>query len=145
MGNLDKFQIEPDEAGRSQERGVDLDEISMEYAEKIREFLAEEKKNKTDIHLSKINPEELTYEDLMIYDKFIKGSLKEEELKEYRFRLQNYFNKLKEEKEKNGETYNFLNIADHSRSNIMAMVWHRFECRKINEKLAKRGIDIKNT
>jgi len=143
--NEEKSQIESNKAAGGW-RGADGGGFSAEYAEKIREFLAREKANKADIHLSRINPDELTNDDLMVYDKFVKGSLKEEELKEYRARLHDYFNKIKEEKEKNGETYNFLDIVNNSSSNMMAMIWHQFECWKIHEKLNKKktGIDFQN-
>ncbi len=139
MKNLEKVQIEP-EYGRETE--IDLDEIAKKYAEEVRNSLIEQKEKKTDIHLSKINPEELTYDDLIIYDKFAKGALEESELKEYRDRMHEYFEKRKEEENKKGADFNFLNIANDSRSNFEAMIWNQFQGKKFDEKLAQRGISV---
>lgn len=70
---------------------IDLDNVVKEYAEKLRLEIFELKEKQADPHLEKINPDELTYEDLMIYDKTKKYDLKEHEYKSYEEGLRQYF------------------------------------------------------
>ncbi len=70
---------------------IDLDDIAKEYAEKLRSEIFELKEKQADPHLENINPDELTYEDLVIYDKAKKYNLKEHEYKSYEKGLRQYF------------------------------------------------------
>ena len=154
MGNnLGKFQVEHVKAGHEPEPGGNLDKVAAEFAEKIRVSLAAKKKELTEsgekesqeaMHLNKVNPEDLTHEDLMIYHKFANGVLREDELKSYRERLRNYFNEIKTAKKRKGEEFNPVDIMNNSRSNLMAMIWHIFQNEKINKKLRERRSSAKN-
>lgn len=69
------------------EKPIDPDEIARQYAEKLRAEIIELKEKEIDPHLKNINPEELTYEDLMMYDKAKKYDLTEKECREYMNRM----------------------------------------------------------
>lgn len=73
------------------ETDIDLDSVAKEYAEKLRLEIFELKEKQADPHLKNINPDELTYEDLMIYDKAKKFNLKDYEYKSYEEGLKQYF------------------------------------------------------
>lgn len=68
-----------------------MDKITENYDEILREDLWELKNKKIDIHFEDINPDDLTHEDLNIFDKLQKNNLTEEEFNLYRENLKNYF------------------------------------------------------
>lgn len=74
--------------------GIDLDEVARKYAEGLLMEIKELKDRKLDLHLKNINPEELTYDDLMIFDKAKKYKLTERDFREYSERLREYFKEV---------------------------------------------------
>jgi len=106
---------------------IELDDIAKEYAEKVRDSLKDQQEKGADtdlfgksgaaeLHMNKIDFNDLTYDDLMIFDKFNKGDLSKEDFDSYGQRLKEYFDKQKEEK---GEDFSFF---EDSRSNFQAMI-----------------------
>ena len=107
---------------------IDSDKIAKEYAEKVRERLRDLKNKNADIHFESINPDELTYDDLMIADKFQKGNLSKKEFNEYRERLQSYIDLTKRD---NGEN---LNLLEDSRVNLSAWILNKMIIFEFKEK-----------
>jgi hypothetical protein len=109
---MEEFQSEV------QKYNISPEEIAKQYAEGIRTKLLEIKSNKIDAHFKDINPEELTFEDLMIYDKVSKGNLydHEKEFKEYVGKLNEYFLDQKKLKGNN------IDQSDDSRMNFLAFL-----------------------
>ena len=107
---------------------IDSDKIAKEYAEKVRERLRDLKNKNADIHFESINPDELTYDDLMIADKFQKGNLSKKEFNEYRERLQSYIDLAKRD---NGENFNLLK---DSRVNLSAWILNKMIISEFKEK-----------
>lgn len=83
--------------------------------EELRSEILELKDKNLDIHLSRINPDDLTEEDLIIFDKAKKYNLSKEEFKTYKEKLKDYF---VEQKRITGK---FDPLSD-SRSNFAAMI-----------------------
>lgn len=98
------------------EKQPNLDEIARNYAETIRDYLQTKKEKEADIHFKDINPKELTFDDLMIFDKYQKNTLTKMEFKSYRERLQDYFNGQKKLK---GKDFDYFK---DSRSNFFALI-----------------------
>jgi len=116
---------------------VDLDDLAKNYAEKVRQSIIDIKNKEDDPHLDYINPSELNHDDLIIFDKFQKGILTELELKDYRNRMDSYFELQRKNKEKD-----FILHKD-GRSNFLAMISNKlisqiFEKRLHEIKLKKR-------
>ncbi len=107
---------------------IDSDKIAKEYAEKVRECLRDLKNKNADIHFESIDPDELTYDDLMIADKFQKGNLSKKEFNEYRERLQSYIDLAKRD---NGENFNLLK---DSRVNLSAWILNKMIISEFKEK-----------
>ncbi len=97
------------------ENYINTDEIARGYMEKLRSEILEFKNKNLDIHLSHINPDDLTEEDLIIFDKAKKYNLSKEEFKTYKEKLKDYF---VEQKRITGK---FDPLSD-SRSNFAAMI-----------------------
>lgn len=95
---------------------VDLDEVARKYAEELRMEIKELKDHELDLHLKNINPEELTYDDLMIFDKAKKYKLAEQDFREYSERLKEYFKEQKKTKEEH------FDVIKDTRSNFSAMI-----------------------
>lgn len=95
---------------------VDLDEVVRKYAEELRMEIKELKDRELDLHLKNINPEELTYDDLMIFDKAKKYKLTEQDFREYSERLREYFKEQKERRE------GHFDVIKDTRSNFSAMI-----------------------
>ncbi|MBU2219051.1 MAG: hypothetical protein ABIG69_03430 [Bacteroidota bacterium] len=76
---------------------IDLDDVARQYAENLRSEISELKEKEADPHLEKINPSELIYEDLIIYDKAKKYQLSHHEFQSYLEGLRQFF------KEQSGE------------------------------------------
>lgn len=126
MENLEPIKIISDNSN------VDADEIAKKYAENIREALRGQKTKKTDIHFEDINPDDLTNEDLIIFDKFRINALTEKEFNMYRENLGNYFRlqrQIKKEK---------FNALKDSRSNFSAMIANKIMVKKAEEMLMER-------
>lgn len=97
MENLEpKIELKREEIGIN----IDLDEVARKYAEELRMEIKELKDRELDIHLKNINPEELTYDDLMIFDKAKKYKLTERDFREYSERLREYFKEADASKKK---------------------------------------------
>lgn len=96
--------------------GVDLDEVARKYAEGLRMEIKELKDRELDLHLKNINPEELTYDDLMIFDKAKKYKLTERDFREYSERLREYFKEQKKIRE------GHFDVIKDTRSNFSAMI-----------------------
>jgi len=96
--------------------GIDLDEVAKKYAEELRAEIQELKNRELDLHFKNINPEELTYNDLMVFDKAKKYNLTEQDLREYSERLKEYF---REQKKIKGDQFDMIK---DTRSNFIAMV-----------------------
>lgn len=94
---------------------INTDEIARKYMEELRSEILEFKNKNLDIHLSRINPDDLTVEDLIIFDKAKKYNLSKEEFKTYKEKLKDYF---VEQKRITGK---FDPLSD-SRSNFAAMI-----------------------
>ena len=94
----------------------------------MRERLRDLKNKNADIHFESINPDELTYDDLMIADKFQKGNLSKKEFNEYRERLQSYIDLTKRD---NGEN---LNLLEDSRVNLSAWILNKMIIFEFKEK-----------
>lgn len=94
---------------------INTDEIAREYMEKLRSEILEFKNKNLDIHLSHINPDDLTVEDLVIFDKAKKYNLSKEEFKTYKEKLKDYFI---EQKRITGK----FDMFSDSRSNFAAMI-----------------------
>lgn len=95
---------------------LDLDEVARKYAEGLRMEIKELKDRELDLHLKNINPEELTYDDLMIFDKAKKYKLAEQDFREYSERLKEYFKEQKERRE------GHFDVIKDTRSNFSAMI-----------------------
>lgn len=98
---------------------LNLDEIAKRYAEKIREIVAEKKENKENVHFQDVEPKDLTYVDLMMFDKLLKGNLAnedDEEYKNYRQDIGRYF--YFQQKSKGID----FDIRKNSRANFAAMI-----------------------
>ncbi|MBI5306360.1 hypothetical protein HZB04_02140 [Candidatus Wolfebacteria bacterium] len=111
---------------------VNVDEIAENYAKNLREILREQKTNKTDPHLENIDPDELTNNALIIFDKFRKNALMDKEFSEYRRNLGNYFRlqrQLKKDK---------FNTLKDSRSNFSAMIANKIMAKRAEEMLRER-------
>ncbi len=104
------------EPKREESVNIDLDEVARKYAEELRIEIKELKDCELDLHFKNINPEELTYDDLMIFDRAKKYNLTEQDLKEYSERLKEYF---KEQKKTKGDQFD---VIRDTRSNFIAMV-----------------------
>ena len=129
-----KENVENFEEPRPGEKySFDAEQLAKEYAENVRKKIAEEKENQSDIHLSKINPDELTYQDLMIYDKFTKGNLNEEDLVPYCEDLRKHFDS---QKEKLGDKFDYLS---DSRANFLAMLRNKIISRRLEKPPAQRA------
>ena len=74
---------------------INFDEVAKKYAEELRMEIKELKNRELDLHFKNINPEELTYDDLMIFDRAKKYNLTEQDLKNYSERLGEYFKEQK--------------------------------------------------
>ncbi len=98
--NIESIKEEkPDEEKKEIE--IDLDEIAKEYAEKLRGEIEEMKKDNADPHLKYVNPRELTYDDLIIFDKAKKNELTAPEFMDYSERLKQYFKEQKHSEKEN--------------------------------------------
>lgn len=120
-------KLEPFKEGE-QFSEIDADRIAKEYAETVRDYLRGLKNQKADIHFESIDPDELTYDDLMIADKFTKNDLSEKEFKKYRERLQAYIDSAKEE---SGDK---VNVLENSRVNLSAWILNKMIISKFKEK-----------
>ncbi len=99
--------------------------------DELREELKEQKEKCADSHFVKINPNELTCEDLIIYDKFKKNDLSDLEFKTYRECLQEYFDEQKKQKNEKKKEFN---IFKDSRSNFSAMILNKIIDKNYKEK-----------
>ena len=122
---------------------VDLDKIAKEYAEKIRGIVAKEKENQENVHLQDIEPKDLTYDDLIIFDKLLKGNLINEddkEYKKYRDDISRYFDFQQKSK---GDSFD---IRRDSRANFAAMIRNKIieiETKARIEEIRKRKTEGK--
>ncbi len=122
---------------------VDLDKIAKEYAEKIRGIVAKEKENQENVHLQDIKPKDLTYDDLIIFDKLLKGNLINEddkEYKKYRDDISRYFDFQQKSK---GDSFD---IRRDSRANFAAMIRNKIieiETKARIEEIRKRKTEGK--
>lgn len=114
------------------ETRIDVDKIAKNYAESVRETLREQKMKKADNHFENIDLDDLTDEDLIIFDKLQKGNLTEEEFNDYRKSLNPYF---RQERQLKGDKYNSLK---DSRSNFSAMIANKIMSKKVEEMLKER-------
>ncbi|MFH0820094.1 MAG: hypothetical protein V1892_03605 [bacterium] len=100
----EQFELREEES--REEKEIDTDEIVKESIENLRKDLQQEKEKGADSHWKGINVPELTMEDLMIYDKWKKGTLVPQEFNSYSERLRQYFKEQKQQKAE--ETINNL-------------------------------------
>lgn len=112
-GQFEKIEYSKD---KEDDNELDLDEVVKRYAEKLRAEIYELKEKEADPHLKNINPEDLTYEDIMIYDKAKKYKLDKYEFQTYTEGLKIYFDeqRAKKMKEKVDELKNRLNKEEIS-------------------------------
>ena len=121
MGSFDDLKKEniSQEIIANEAVNVNLDEIAKEYAEKIRGIVAKEKENQENIHLQDVEPKDLTYDDLIIFDKLLKGNLTNEDDKEYKKYRDNISRYFDFQQKSNG---NDFDIRRDSRANFAAMI-----------------------
>ncbi len=79
---------------------LNLDKVAKDYAEKLRSEISELKEKEADPHFKNIDPGELTFDDLMIYDKAKKWQLSEHEFLNYSEGLRQYFKEQRESEKK---------------------------------------------
>jgi len=111
----------------SSEIKEDLAENNKSYLDELRSEITELKEKNLDPHCKLINPQQLTDEDLMVFDKFKKGELQEGDFENYRRNLQLYFYS---QKEALGEQFSSLK---DSRSNFLAMLLNKVIDRNIQK------------
>jgi hypothetical protein len=129
--------------GEFQPKGPEINpvEIAKQYAEKIRQRLADFKENGMDRHFEGINPNELTMEDLMAVDKLTKGELdeKSEAFKRYHDDVSTYLRKYAEEFKKDARDPNFnTSKINDSRENLRAWIINKLVDRKLEQKHPER-------
>ena len=95
---------------------INFDEVAKKYAEDLRVEIRELKDRELDLHFKNINPEELTYDDLIIFDRAKKYNLTEKDLKDYSEKLRDYF---KEQRKIKGDQFDMIK---DTRSNFVAMI-----------------------
>ena len=132
MENLEIIKNENFE--KKEKVGVNLDKIADDYAKKLRDSLRTQKNAKTDNHFENINPDELTNDDLIIFDKFQKNILADNEFKKYREKLDQYFTS---QRQKKGKDFDFFK---DSRSNFSAMILNQIINRQIQKKSSEESV-----
>ena len=132
LKNQNKENQNKDILGSKNEIDIDANEVVGNYAENLRKALREQKIKKTDPHFEDIDPNKLTNDDLIIFDKFQKNTLTDKEFSEYQGGLKNYFRlqrQLKKEK---------FNALKDSRSNFSAMIVNKIMAKRAEEMLKER-------
>ena len=79
----------------NQEAQIDIDEIVKERAETLRNEIEKMREDNADPHLKFINPQELTYDDLMIFSKAKNNELTASDFMSYSEKLRQYFKEQK--------------------------------------------------
>ena len=117
-------------------------QMSQNQLQNQQEVQSEE--NQENIHLQDIEPKDLTYDDLIIFDKLLKGNLTnedDEEYKKYREDVSRYFDF---QQKSNGNNFD---IRRDSRANFAAMIRNKIieiETKARIEEIRKRKAEGKS-
>jgi hypothetical protein len=112
--------------------GIKPEDIAKQYAENLRERLRTQKEQSSDIHLEDINVDKITYQELMMYDKLLKGNLSEKEIDDYR---KNVLHKYFDEQER--EMGSRFDVRKDSRSNFSSMLLNKIISESLNKRKEK--------
>ena len=103
-----------------------LDDAAKAYGEQIRIDISKEKEKSNDPHFQNIEPEKLSYDDLIVWDKYRKGILSEKYFFDYYQKLLGGIGKTNEE------------IKADSRRNFAALILNKTIAEDAKRKLEER-------
>ena len=103
-----------------------LDDAAKAQGEQIRIDISEEKEKSNDPHFQNIEPDELSYDDLIVWDKYRKGVLSEKYFFDYYQKLLGGIEKTNEE------------IKADSRRNFAALILNKTIAEQAKRKLKER-------